>query len=289
MSIKKKVLEDLCPDGVWQLSEPLETMVNKTIRKLPKKEVTTQERRYPTTHEGMRACLDGFFARHFFQVQDAALNRVVSEDFLPLLKKGRVRILDIGAGPGVTTLGVVDVLRSVIQSAQITRPVVFDCVFNDPCQLCLSYCRHFSNRYFQRFKDQVLPGQMISVAEPFPECGPHLDRIAQLAGKFDIILLSYILDPLFESYDKEQLKKGFEKLQRHTGSRGFVVAVQDRFHERFIRKAAGMLETRVKFHTLKQKIYSEENSNDFQNYYFFSTIKDNQSAVVKPKFLARIG
>lgn len=289
MSIKKSILADLCHDGVWQLSEPLESILKKVIRKLPQKDVSVQERRYPTTHEGMRACLDGFFARHFFQAQYAILNRIISDEFLPLLRKGRIRILDIGAGPGVTTLGVIDTLRSLVRFSGITRPVVVDCVFNDPCELCLSYSRHFSRQYFQRFNNQVLPGQIISIATPFPECSPQLDRIASLSGKFDIILLSYILDPLFESYDRDKLKKGFENLLHHISSCGFILAIQDRFHERYIRKAAGMLETKVKFHMLKQKIYSEENSNEFQNYYFFSSIKRKPARIIKPVFLKLCG
>ncbi len=64
--LKDVVLKSLCPDGIWRLSGVIESLLQRQLNRLPKKRVSEEESRYPTTPAGMREFLDGFFARHYF-------------------------------------------------------------------------------------------------------------------------------------------------------------------------------------------------------------------------------
>jgi len=70
---------------------------------------------YPTNAPGMRAFLEIFFSRHYFQIQDSLLDYIESEDFDSILEGGEIRILDIGCGPAVGVLAVTDIVMSILE------------------------------------------------------------------------------------------------------------------------------------------------------------------------------
>jgi len=51
--LHKKVSGELCPDGNWQLSESIKTLLKFQIDSLPRTTVSQEETRYPTTPAGM--------------------------------------------------------------------------------------------------------------------------------------------------------------------------------------------------------------------------------------------
>ncbi|MCE5187313.1 MAG: hypothetical protein LLF76_14435 [Planctomycetaceae bacterium] len=273
MSIKEQVQDELRPNGVWQLSEAMEGILAKAIRRMPSGEVSTEERRYPTTHKGMRACLDSFFARHFFQAQEVILDHVSNDTFLSQMANGQLRILDIGSGSGASALGTIDILRSVADLSVTRKSIRIDCVFNDACELCLSYSRQLTKQYFEAISSKILRGRIITVEKSFPASQAQLGRIARLTGSFDLILMSYVLSPLFDNYKNQELAGAFHGLGQLVNPNGLIVLIQDQFHKEQIRKAADMLKTSVRRHKHKQQIYSKENSNDIQDYCFFSAVK----------------
>jgi hypothetical protein len=71
----------LCPEGTWQLSAPLRSLLDREIVRLPNKGVSEDETRYPIDAAGMRAFLSTFFTRHLFQLQNSLLDYLASGDF----------------------------------------------------------------------------------------------------------------------------------------------------------------------------------------------------------------
>ncbi len=110
------VQEELCPNGVWQLRDTMESVLRCQILKLPKRDVSKDESRYPVTREGMRAFLDIFFARHYFQTQNSLIDYMTSVEFLNRLASGKLQILDVGCGPSVASLAITDMLDSILRN-----------------------------------------------------------------------------------------------------------------------------------------------------------------------------
>ncbi len=69
----------VAPEGIWTLGGAAQKRLSDSLSRLPKKEVSEDERRYPTSPEGLRAFLDGFFARHYFQVKIAWSNTLPAQ------------------------------------------------------------------------------------------------------------------------------------------------------------------------------------------------------------------
>jgi ribosomal protein RSM22 (predicted rRNA methylase) len=105
----------LCPDGEWKLSDYMRSVLERQISRLPKAIVSEDETRYPTTPAGMRAFLDVFFTRHYFQVQDSLLEYMISDEFMDSLATGALQILDVGCGPAVASLAITDILGYILE------------------------------------------------------------------------------------------------------------------------------------------------------------------------------
>ena len=114
-TLLKRVSGELCPEGNWRLSDVMEKLLRLQINSLPKRTVSEEETRYPTQPASMRAFLDSFFARHYFQVQDGMLAYMTSEEFLNLLDKRELNVLDIGCGPAVASLAITDMLTCILR------------------------------------------------------------------------------------------------------------------------------------------------------------------------------
>ena len=63
---RDRIQNTLAPDGIWELREQIRTLLSESMARLPKGEVSEEERRCPTTRAGLRLFMDGFFARHYF-------------------------------------------------------------------------------------------------------------------------------------------------------------------------------------------------------------------------------
>ena len=93
---KNLVLKDLCPDGIWQLTDVMKSVLRYHISRLPNRKVSEDETRYPQSPADMRAFLVKFFVRHYLQIQNSLLDYMTSKDFLETIEDRHLRILDVG-------------------------------------------------------------------------------------------------------------------------------------------------------------------------------------------------
>lgn len=159
-SLLSDLLNEVAPHGIWRMSRAVEEAVRDRIGSLPGGAVTHDERRYPTTGKAMRAFLNAFFVRHFLQVQHSLLAWVAPRDLLSLAASERMSIADVGSGPSVATIAIIDLVararRILLASSHSIqkRPLVVTIVLNDPSRICLDtgeqivigYCRALSGQ-----------------------------------------------------------------------------------------------------------------------------------------------
>jgi hypothetical protein len=88
-TLQNFVLRELCPYGVWQLSDVVKSLLTYQISRLPKGEVSEDETRYPQSLTGMRAFLLKFFARHYFQTQNSLFNYMISRTYAAIEQSDR--------------------------------------------------------------------------------------------------------------------------------------------------------------------------------------------------------
>ena len=102
----------LKPGDCWQMQKEVYSILQQKINCLPKsKDVSEQQFRYPETPAALRAFLEKFFTRHFFQVQDSLLKEDIFAPLIEILKSSNsITILDIGAGPAVASLALLNIL-----------------------------------------------------------------------------------------------------------------------------------------------------------------------------------
>ena len=109
----------LYPDGICKPTDLIKSVLDREIVRLPERPVSDHETRYPTNAPSMRAFLETFFTRHLFQLQNSLVDYIASPDFDSIMQSGLLRILDVGAGPAVASIGLVDMLdrmRTIIPS-----------------------------------------------------------------------------------------------------------------------------------------------------------------------------
>jgi ribosomal protein RSM22 (predicted rRNA methylase) len=150
----ERIIEELCPSGNWQLGDAMEKLLRLQINRLPQRAVPEEEVRYPTSPAGMRAFLDTFFARHYFQVQNSLLEYLTSEDFLELLNTQNVSVLDIGAGPAVASLAITDIVARVIRQLSKmnwranSKIIKIRYILNDTANICLGTGQELITSHF---------------------------------------------------------------------------------------------------------------------------------------------
>ena len=81
--------ERVAPSNIWKLDSAFEVLLKRQICSLPStKNLSKLEYRYPEDEKSLRAFMNKFFDRHFFQVQNAILQQDTFERFLQAIKKG---------------------------------------------------------------------------------------------------------------------------------------------------------------------------------------------------------
>jgi len=148
--MKKLIKEILFPNDIWQLTPLIENILKRQLLKLPKREVSQVEQRYPTLPSGMRAFLDKFYARHYFQVQNSLFDYLTSQEFLEVINSGKLQILDIGSGPAVASLAITDFIFQLFHniSGYKRKPLEITYVLNDTSDICLGTGKEMLNNYF---------------------------------------------------------------------------------------------------------------------------------------------
>jgi len=154
-ALQNLVREELCPNGIWQLTNIMKSGLIYQICRLPEGEVSEIGTRYPQSPAEMRAFLVKFFTRHYFQTQNSLIDYMTSQDFLDIIGSGYLRILDIGSGPAVASLAITDMLACIIRNLGYmgewpkSRTVKITYVLNDISSICLAAGQQMLNNCFR--------------------------------------------------------------------------------------------------------------------------------------------
>lgn len=280
-TLQHRIKENLCPDAIWQLSRVMKSLLGYQIGGLPRKRVSENETRYPETPEGMRAFLEVFFSRHFFQVQNSLVEYLTGEDGLAVLKEGRLRILDIGSGPAVASLAITEIVAHLVRHLAATkiwtanRKIQITYVLNDIETICLGMAQIMLDGYFQRpgeHRKWVSCARMLTSQRAFPDNINQLRRIARNIGGFDIATFSYVLTPLKEDAGLTASAKGISDVETLCSSRGRLLILQDRFRGPLIRKIAGLIGRSSRKEELTQRTTHTTNENDTHTYSYYTCL-----------------
>ena len=277
-SLLKEVTEQLAPDELWTLRPDIEEVLKSEMASLPHvKDISILERRYPTTSAALRAFLNAFFARHFFQIQDTILQPDVFERFLSAIRKGTFRIADIGSGPAVASLALLDLISVINQSMKL--PLVrVSIVLNDPATVSLRVGLNMLRSFVRRSASCAALTNTISVDTSFPKSLIQLRRIAALTGPYDVCCMSYVLSPLKQEMTHREIQVDIQELLRYCSGNASCVILQDKFRESLLRQTGRLQGASSHKATLRQRVYDKDNSNTEHNYTFFRTIVTPQTA-----------
>jgi ribosomal protein RSM22 (predicted rRNA methylase) len=262
------------------LSGILKSILNRQINRLPKRKTSDEKTRYPDDPASMRAFLDTFFTRHYFQVQDSLLEYITSEEFIGLLEIGKLNILDIGSGPVVASLAITEILVCVLKNLTDTKKIKINYFLNDPVNICLGVGKEMLNDYFLsiRQENQNLSNNIvISIKEGFSSNIKQLMRIQRNYGQYDIVSFSYVITPLNEQENLNRIRDGFLRIESLCKPIGKILILQDKFKEALTGKITGTIGKTYKEQELSQYVYSSNNSNETHTYTYFSCLFSPQA------------
>lgn len=272
------VQDELCPNGEWKLSDYMESVLERQISRLPRASVSEDETRYPTTPAGMRAFLDVFFTRHYFQVQDSLLDYMVSGEFTDLLSIGKLQILDVGCGPAVASLAIADMLGYILEYLRYTgglprsRFLSITYVLNDTSNICLGTGQRMLTDYFRirrAYNKGAMKLRTICVQEPFPSNMRRLRRIRNNLDTYNIVVLSYVIVPVSEEEGFDDFVNGLWSVEELSNTDGRILILQDKFQADLVWRMSGAIGVSAHKTKLAQKVYSRRNDNESYTYSYY--------------------
>ncbi|MBN2183341.1 MAG: hypothetical protein JW715_15635 [Sedimentisphaerales bacterium] len=279
MNIKNKrhLLNILCPDEIWKLSDVAKSVLRYYISCLPKEKVTEDETRYPQNRAGMRAFLIKFFSRHYLQVQNSLIDYISSNDFIDIINRGQIKILDIGSGPAVASLAITDIVRVLIEYLQSiggfskNGKIEIDYILNDTSFICLGIGRDMLRNYFvRRCNKSLFNKHLFTVDKPFPANINQIERIKSNVGAYDLVICSYVLLPLIDDNKIKNVVRGLLDVESLCSSKGRFLILQDKYQKSLIQqisRAIGMSSKKEESH---QYIFPKRNDNETYNYSYYS-------------------
>jgi hypothetical protein len=226
----------------------------------------------------MRAFLDAFFARHFFQVQDSFLEYIASSGLGNVMNREALHIADIGSGPAVATLAIVDALDTALHHLDKPnkrfgrRKINVTTVLNDTSEVCLDTGQAMLKAYSRArtANSRVDFKRVIPLATPFPESVKQLNRMARFSEPFDFSCFGYVLDHLEEQSGAQAAFDGIRQLVKAGNPQsGRILIIQDKFHESLHRRLCRSLGTSLEQTEIKQHVYDSANQNSEYTYTFF--------------------
>jgi len=221
-TLQNLVKEKLCQNGVWEISDAMKLVLKYHTSRLPKKDVAETEVRYPTCASGMRAFLEVFFTRHYFQIQNSLISYMLSQEFLNILMSGVVRFLDIGSGPAVASLAITDILSCILECSRdlgvmpISNGVKVLYVLNGTSSICLGTGISVLKNYLRVSRNHgrgANDNQIIAIQKAFPDNINQLRRISRNFGPYDIVTFSYVVVSLNEEGGIRNLVNGLLKVE----------------------------------------------------------------------------
>lgn len=277
-TLQNLVYKGLCPDGIWRLSDAARSVLRYQISRLPRSNVSETDTRYPATPASMRAFLDVFFARHFFQSQNSLVDYMTSQDFLNIVGSGHLRILDVGSGPAVASLAITDMLACLLEHLGCVgewpkgETVNITYVLNDTSSICLGTGQDMLRNYFRMrtgHTKSIINNHMISIHKAFPDNMSQLQRVRLNLGIYDIIIFSYIISPLNEESGFNSLVNGLFNIERLCSHRGRVLVLQDKFQTSLVRRLSKAIGISSEKKVLTQQVYPKRNDNETYTYVYY--------------------
>lgn len=228
-------LEHLSPQRMFGLYEILLSLLIDSLGRLPKKEVSEEERRYPTSPEGLRAFLDGFFARHYFQIQDSLIEYFAGPAFDSAAQRGSIHVADVGSGSAVASLAIADLASAALEVMSRTGKlrgsgvITVHYTLNDTSEICLTEGRVLLEKHNRVRQGRASIGRILPLSTPFPHAlhdgrkrtHPWLD---DLSGRIHDMMNAHFSAKGNQSLDdlkrlrlwQALRRQGFEVLVHHT-------------------------------------------------------------------------
>lgn len=295
-TLKNLILKELCPDGVWHLTDVMKSVLRHQISQLPKRTISDNETRYPNTPSGMRAFLEVFFTRHFLQIQNSLLDYIVSRDFLEIVSSGNIQILDVGSGPAVASLAITDLLSCILNYLVDTgkypkhRILKVNYVFNDTEAICLGTGIRMLSNYLKiqkSYHGRIINSHTVSINRAFPDNMRQLQRIKHNIGAFDIVTFSYVVIPLNEDNSFNNLIDGLLESEELCSRNGVVLILQDRFRESLIKQIGKAISVSTNKEKMIQQIYPNRNAGETHEYsYYVCLYNPDKKGVIRQSYVA---
>jgi len=203
---------------------------------------------------------------------------MTSQDFLDVVKEGHLRILDIGSGPAVTSLAVIDMLACILEHVRVEggrpkrRTVKVDIILNDTSGVCLGTGQQMLADYFRNprtLHSGVIHGHTISIAKAFPDDIKQLQRVKVNLGHYDITTLSYVVSPLKENESLREVSDGLSRIERLCNPHGRILILQDRFQAVTMRKLGRLIGTPSQEEESTQEVLPKRNANETYTYSYY--------------------
>ncbi|HUT46231.1 MAG TPA: hypothetical protein VMX36_08080 [Sedimentisphaerales bacterium] len=275
--LKNLVLKDLCPDGIWQMTDVMKSVLRYHISRLPNRKVSEDETRYPQSPASMRAFLVKFFVRHYLQTQNCLLDYMISQDFIETIRDRHIRILDIGSGPAVTSLAITDMLACVLrhlrdEGDRSGNKVIVEYTLNDISGFCLGTGQQMLTDYFRicaRRSSQITHSQIFRLEKALPKNMNQLQRIKDKLGSYDIATLSYVVSPLNEDTSFKDLINGMLRIESLFSPNGRILILQDKFQPVIMRQISRALGISRQKEESTQEVYPKRNTNETYTYSYY--------------------
>ena len=278
-TLQGKLLNKLSPNGEWELSDIVKSLLKYYIIRLPKKEVTEEETRYPINPSGMRVFLTKFFSRHYLQTQNSLIKYVCSDDFINIVNTGRINILDVGSGPAVASLAITDIVVNIIKYLKDRgvwhrgKRLEFNYILNDTSNICLGTGQNMIKDYFNRSRHMTVTyTHLFSISKAFPDNMSQLKRISIQSGDYDIVTFSYVIYPLIEDNNFKSLIKGFLDIERLCSNCAGILILQDKYKRTLMHRLCNTLGVQSKKEISEQDIFPKRNDNETYTYTYYSCL-----------------
>jgi SAM-dependent methyltransferase len=280
-TLQNLIREELCQNGMWQLSDVMKSALIHQICRLPKNEVSEIETRYPQSPAEMRAFLVKFFTRHYFQTQNSLIDYMTSQDFLDIVRFGHLRILDVGSGPAVASLAITDMLAFILEYLKYIeewpkdKTVKMTYVLNDTSGICLGTGQCMLTDYFRiskRYNKHLIHSQTISIQKAFPDNLNQLQRVRLYLGTYDIAIFSYVVSPLNEDKGFDNLVNGLSNIETLCRHNGRILILQDKFQAALVRRISRAMGISSHKKKLTQYIYPSRNINEAYTYSYYECL-----------------
>ena len=259
-------------DGVWQLRSTMAKVLKAQLGALPTPGgVSEEERRYPTTEAGLATFLDDLFTRHLIQVQNSLLQEQAIAKLHEAMEWSRVTILDIGSGPAVAALAVLDLLDVMLQILELP-PISVEVALNDVSAVNLEAGERLIQSYHSRNGE---PFQSITVRplhRGFPNNLAEIRECAVAWGGFDVLLLSYVLVPLKRLLSHRAIQEALRVALDCGSSSAVGLILQDKFNESLARAVGRNLQFSTRKASVRQAVDKQKLGQEVQTYTYFETL-----------------